>query len=997
MTDLPPGWEWTTVGEAGRVELGMARNPARHHGPNMRPYLRVANVFENRFDYDDVKEMHFSPEEFERYALRPGDILLNEGQSPELLGRPALYAGEPDIYAFTNSLIRFQAGPSVSPTWALLVFRHYMHSGRFTREVRITTNIAHLSSSRFKRIEFPVPPIVDQERLAIAVDDCLDRLEVASGRIKSARSKADAALLSINSAITEGRYTETLAHNSFDLLDYRRRVFERENGRDRRYKDPTDPDLQIPPISPTGWSLASLEAVTDPVRTIRYGILKPRSHGDGEVPYIEVRDLRDGLAGRTLRTTSRELDQLFEGSRVASGDVVLAVRGSYERSAVVPPEHHGANISRDVVRISPLEPLNPQWVHIFLQSKFARAYLNRNARGVAVKGVNVSSLRALPITFPSLEEQERLVEQAGEYASAIRQVDKLLVGAERSAASLRRAVLREAFWGRLAPRNTIVRPAPANLESLSMEPTVLNEPVRSGRPRLRDGLEGHDLNMSSTTSDARQLVDKLWSYCHVLRHDGVSTIDYVDQLTLLLFLKMADERANRPMAAERIVPVGDDWQALLKAKGDDLEKEYNRILLALAQKRGTIGRIFQKSQNKIRNAATLRKLVVDLINAQNWSGTKADIKGDAYETLLERGAEDVKSGAGQYFTPRALISAMVDCVQPSPDDTIIDPACGTGGFLLAANDYIQDHHGDDLTREQRYRLSNGAIRGIELVDGTARLAQMNLLLHGIGQASGNEKIEVRDALAEVPTSRATLVLANPPFGRKSGFTTVDEAGRITREDDSYARQDFWRTTTNKQLNFVQHIFTLLEVGGRAAVVVPDNVLFEGGAGEEIRRRLLKQCNVHTLLRLPTGIFYAGGVKANVLFFDKHQARDKPWTDQLWVYDFRVGQHFTLRQRQLTRGHLQDFVDSYRPGRPHSERVQSERFRPFTYDDLVARDKVNLDITWLRDPTLGDDAEALPPELIAQEILEDLQAALVEFQAVADRLAEAKYSQSLDHE
>jgi type I restriction enzyme M protein len=498
-------------------------------------------------------------------------------------------------------------------------------------------------------------------------------------------------------------------------------------------------------------------------------------------------------------------------------------------------------------------------------------------------------------------------------------------------------------------------------------------------------------------ASAKQLVDRLWSYCHVLRHDGVSTIDYVDQLTLLLFLKMADERAHRPMAAERIVPEGDDWQALLKAKGEDLEKEYNRILLALAQKPGTIGRIFQKSQNKIRNAATLRKLVVDLIDEQHWSGTKADIKGDAYETLLERGAEDVKSGAGQYFTPRALISAMVDCVEPSPDDTIIDPACGTGGFLLAANDYIQEHHGDSLTREQRQRLGNGAIRGIELVDGTARLAQMNLLLHGIGQASGNEKIEVRDALAEVPATRATLVLANPPFGRKSGFTTVDEAGRITREDDSYARNDFWKTTTNKQLNFVQHIYTLLDVPGRAAVVIPDNVLFEGGAGEEIRRRLLKQCNVHTLLRLPTGIFYAGGVKANVLFFDKHQASETPWTERLWVYDFRVGQHFTLRQRQLTRDHLQNFVAAYRPGRPLSERVETERFRPFEYDELVGREKVNLDITWLRDPAVAGDDETLPPEVIAQEIVEDLQAALAEFQAVADRLAEARAPGASNHE
>jgi len=492
--------------------------------------------------------------------------------------------------------------------------------------------------------------------------------------------------------------------------------------------------------------------------------------------------------------------------------------------------------------------------------------------------------------------------------------------------------------------------------------------------------------------DARQLVDKLWSYCHVLRHDGVSTIDYVDQLTLLLFLKMADESANRRLKPQRIVPEGLDWPSLLGCQGDDLEKQYNFILRELAKKTGTLGRIFQKSQNKIRNAATLRKLIVDLIDKHNWSGTGVDIKGDAYEALLERGAEDVKSGAGQYFTPRALIQAMVDCVHPHPDDTIMDPACGTGGFLLAAHEYIQHHHGDRLTREQRAHLGNGGITGVELVDGTARLAQMNLLLHGIGRANGPERIAVGDSLAEQPKKHATLVLANPPFGRRSGFASTDEAGRVVRDDVSYNRTDFWKPTTNKQLNFIQHIYTLLERDGRAAVVVPDNVLFEGGAGEEVRRRLLKQCDLHTMLRLPTGIFYAGGVKANVLFFDKKKAAgDRPWTERLWVYDFRTGQHFTLRQNQLRRYHLDDFVQAY-----HAEpREEGERFNAFDYEKIIARDKANLDISWLRDPSLDDGEELLPPEVIAQEIVDDLQAALSEFAAVAEALQAAKSGEVAD--
>jgi len=276
------------------------------------------------------------------------------------------------------------------------------------------------------------------------------------------------------------------------------------------------------------------------------------------------------------------------------------------------------------------------------------------------------------------------------------------------------------------------------------------------------------------------------------------------------------------------------------------------------------------------------------------------------------------------------------------------------------------------------------------VEDTARLAQMNLLLHGIGKANGPELIEVRDALAEPPRRHASLVLANPPFGRKSGFASVDEHGRVTREDTHYDRDDFWVDTSNKQLNFVQHIYRLLEIGGRAAVVVPDNVLFEGGAGEQIRRRLLQECDVHTLLRLPTGIFYAGGVKANVLFFEKKRIRpEKPWTSKLWVYDFRTGQHFTLRQKKLQRHHLEDFVRAYKPGEPRENREESERFRAFTYEELIARDKVNLDITWLRDPDLEGEDDLQPPEVIAQEIVEDLQAALNEFAAVVEALQLAR--------
>ena len=485
-------------------------------------------------------------------------------------------------------------------------------------------------------------------------------------------------------------------------------------------------------------------------------------------------------------------------------------------------------------------------------------------------------------------------------------------------------------------------------------------------------------------SESRRLVDKLWSYCNVLRDDGVSTIDYTEQLTYLLFLKMAHERETRPLNPERIVSADCSWQRLLDSDGEDLERTYRYILETLGRERGTLGVIFRKAQNKIQDPAKLKRLIVDLIDKENWSAAGVDLKGDAYEELLQKGAEDVKSGAGQYFTPRALIHAMVDVVNPTVNDTVCDPACGTGGFLLVAYEHASQS-AKDLTPDQRTHLRDSFVHGIELVDGTARLAAMNMLLHGIGTPDGESQIEVKDALTADPGRRYSVVLANPPFGTKSSVTMIGADGRESRSNLEIVRDDFWITTSNKQLNFVQHIKTILDMNGRAAVVLPDNVLFEGGAGETLRRRLLKEFDVHTLLRLPTGIFYAGGVKANVVFFDKKPASETPWTSTMWVYDFRTNEHFTMKQNPMRREHLQDFVDAYMPGR-RDQRVESERFRPFAYEELMARDKANLDIIWLKDDSL-EDADNLPaPEVIAAEIIEELQAALNEFAAIAEALS-----------
>ena len=468
-----------------------------------------------------------------------------------------------------------------------------------------------------------------------------------------------------------------------------------------------------------------------------------------------------------------------------------------------------------------------------------------------------------------------------------------------------------------------------------------------------------------------------------MRDDGLSYGDYVEQLTYLLFLKMADEQSRPPFKKASPVPKGFGWDALLKLDGDDLEAHYRHTLEELGRRTGMLGVIFRKAQNKIQAPAKLRRLIVDLIDKEQWSSLSADVKGDAYEGLLQKNAEDVKGGAGQYFTPRALIAAMVDVMAPQPGHTICDPACGTGGFLLAAHDYLSTHYA--LDREQKKRLESGTLLGIDLVGCVARLCAMNLLLHGISGESAPDLPVVggRDALAS-KHGEYDMVLANPPFGKKSSVTIVNDAGDQQRESLVINRDDFWATTSNKQLNFLQHIFTILKQHGRAAVVLPDNVLFEGGAGETVRRELLKQADVHTLLRLPTGIFYAQGVKANVLFFDRKPAREKPWTERLWIYDLRTNLHFTLKENTLKRSDLDDFVACYHPKNRHV-RKGIERFKSFTYEDLLKRDKLNLDLFWLKDELLEESANLPAPEIIAAEIAEDLEAALEQFATIAEDL------------
>src|SRR5438067_599834 len=461
-------------------------------------------------------------------------------------------------------------------------------------------------------------------------------------------------------------------------------------------------------------------------------------------------------------------------------------------------------------------------------------------------------------------------------------------------------------------------------------------------------------------NSSSQIVSKLWNYCNVLRDDGLSYGDYVEQLTYLLFLKMAHEQTQPPWNKPSVIPKGYDWPALDSKDGDPLEIHYRHTLEALGKKPGMLGVIFRKAQNKVQDPAKLKRLISDLIDEAQWSSLDADVKGDAYEGLLEKNAQDVKGGAGQYFTPRALIRAIVDVVQPRPGETICDPACGTGGFLLAAYDFVVRHN-PYLDSDEKRHLRLDALHGVEIVDAVTRLCAMNLFLHGIGptDATGTPPVVTDDSLRSDPGDRYDLVLTNPPFGRKSSVLVINEEGDEERQALTVVRADFWASTSNKQLNFVQHVKGLLKIHGRAAVVMPDNVLFEGGAGETIRRKLLHECDVHTLLRLPTGMFYANGVKVNVLFFDRKPASPTPWTKTLWVYDLRTNQHFTQKTNPLQRSDLDEFVACFHAANRHdrtptwSESNPVGRWRSYPYETLLQRDKVSLELSWIPDESLED--------------------------------------------
>ena len=450
-----------------------------------------------------------------------------------------------------------------------------------------------------------------------------------------------------------------------------------------------------------------------------------------------------------------------------------------------------------------------------------------------------------------------------------------------------------------------------------------------------------------TINTEASLTKKVWTLATTLAGQGIGFTDYITQLTYLLFLKM-DEENVETFGEKSAIPEGYRWNDLIALEGLDLTKQYEDTLKKLSEEENLIGTIFTKAQNKIDKPVYLKK-VISLINENQWLLMDGDVKGAIYESILEKNGQDKKSGAGQYFTPRSLIQTMVDVTRPKITETVCDPACGTGGFLLAAYDYMKEQSQD---KDKRSFLKDKALHGFDNTALVVTLASMNLYLHGVG--TDRSPVVCQDSLEKAPDTLVDVILANPTFGtRPAGSVDIN-------------RSDFYVETKNNQLNFLQHIMVMLKNGGRAAVVLPDNVLFEGNAGEIIRKELLKNFNLHTILRLPTGIFYAQGVKANVLFFSKGTP-----TQDVWFFDYRTDIKHTLATNPMQRQHLDEFVECYqadnRANRKETYDAETNpngRWRKYSINEILERDKTSLDISWIKQ---GGDEENKSLAELMQEI------------------------------
>lgn len=503
------------------------------------------------------------------------------------------------------------------------------------------------------------------------------------------------------------------------------------------------------------------------------------------------------------------------------------------------------------------------------------------------------------------------------------------------------------------------------------------------RHKLATTVKQADRERELADDHGKNIVAKVWNFCNVLRDDGVQYMQYLEQISNLIFLKIDDEQSKRSQHISDI-PKKYNWCSLKQRSGNELKEHYDATLLKLGEKPGLLGLIFKETKNRCKFPATLSRLI-ELIDSETWSGMDVDIKGEIYEGLLEKNAQETKSGAGQYFTPRPLIDCVVKVIQPKPGETVGEPACGTGGFILGIQKYILKNN-RTMNRHQNKILSEDTFYAWDIVSEVIRLCAMNMFIHGIRM--DQEHLINADVLANRPTKHFDIVCTNPPFGKKSSNKSITESGKIIRRARVYERDDFWASTSDKQLNFLQHVYLMLKVNGRCAIVLPDSVLSDvNKAAKTIRRKLLQECDVHTLLRLPTGIFYAQQIKTNVLFFDKLPVNPGvPSTKKVWVYDLRTGKTFSQKENPMTSSDLEDFIKCYNVSN-RNKRVSSKRFKAYSYNEIMKNEHVKLNLQWL-DQT--NNSGNLPEPLeIAISIRKNLEESCASIDKVISTLKEPK--------
>ena len=959
LADLPLGWCWTILGTIAEITHGIIKGRNRLRPPPMRPvhYLRYANVRRNSLDLEEVKTILADDEKIEACRLQKGDLLFTELGERDNLGRCCVWNDEIEECIHQNHVFRARVCLHLLDPKFISLHGNLFGQRWFNSTGKQTTGLATISKADLSRLPVPLAPLNEQRRIVVKIEELFSHLDAGVSALKRVKENLERYRASVLQAAITGKLTKAWRAKHSDTASelLQRILVERRSkwdGNPDRYKPPAEHDQAELPAIPDTWVWVSLGTVA---WSVKDGPHYSPPYSDCGIPFITAGNVRpDGIDFSSAKFITPELHaELSLNCKPEYGDL-LYTKGGNTGIATINWEKTEFNVWVHVSVLKLVDCIERRFVHHALNSPFCYAQSQRHTVGVGNPFLALTRMVKIAIPLPPLDEQRAIAEEVDRRLAIIKKVQAQVEANLKRADHLCQGILKRAFEGRLVPQDSTDEPADKLLERIVHE--------RNGHPRSQKPRPKGTIPMSNVS---QQIVNKVWNFAQLLRDDGLSYMAYVEQLVFLLFLKMANEK-NLP------VPAGYGWSSLLTKEGVELQAHYRQCLENLGKQPGMLGEVFNNARAEIQNPSILRRLIVDLIEPVNWSFLQADVIGDIYEGLLQKTAVESPKGAGQHLTPRPLIQAIVDCVQPTADDTVCDPAAGMAGMLICSHAYVSRKN---LTLHQKQHLRKGFVRGWELVPNAARLCIMNLYLHGIDTDPSPITSGV-NCLATDPGERFSVVLTNPPFGKKSNVLIGTEAS-----DDEFVRHDFWATSKNKQLNFLQHSKTLLKKNGRCAIVVPDNALFEGGAGETVRRHLLKQFDVHTLLRLPTGIFYAQGVQANVLFFDARRGQK-----ELWVYDLRTNMHFTQKTRPLKRSDLDEFVACYQPGsrQDRKQMTSIDRWRAFSYAELLQRDKVNLDISWLNDESLGANA-LTEPDLLAQEITSDLQMALEQFALIGEKM------------